>query len=284
MPLEKIGPAPRIAIWHEGAGEPLFFLHGIGGNRENWREQISHFAPHFHVFAWDARGYADSDDYEGPLSISDFADDLRRVLDHFRIEKAHIAGLSLGGRVAQRFYFRHPDRVRTLALIDTRPDTGDSRTPEQREAFFRERAKPLLEGKTPTDIAPSIARTLIGPKSPQRTFDLLIECMKKLRRESYIKAVRANLADDYLGDPTTIRVPTLVMVGADDTLTPPALSRQLNAAIAGSEYREIPDAGHLSNLDCPDRFNAILMDFLRRHSGTKAIASRKPAGAILPGE
>jgi 3-oxoadipate enol-lactonase len=274
MPLDKIGPSPRIAVWREGAGEALFFLHGIGGNRENWRDQITHFAPHFQVFAWDARGYGDSDDYEGPLSISDFADDLRRVLDHYRIEKAHVAGLSLGGRAAQRFYFRHPDRVRTLALIDTRPDTGDSRTPEQREAFFRERAKPLLEGKTPAEIAPNIARTLIGAKSPQRTFDLLIESMKKLRRDSYIKAVRANLADDYVGDPTTIRVPTLVLVGADDTLTPPALSRQLNAAIAGSEYREIPEAGHLSNLDCPDQFNAILLDFLQRHAGAKPAASR----------
>jgi 3-oxoadipate enol-lactonase len=256
-------------------------LHGIGGNRENWREQMAFFAPHFHVFAWDARGYGDSDDYEGPLSISDFADDLRRVLDHFHLHNAHIAGLSLGGRVAQRFYFKYPERVRTLALIDARADAGDSRTPEQSEAFFRERAKPLLEGKTPAEIAPQIARTLVGPNSPPRTFDLLIESMKKLRRESYIKAVRASLEADYIGDPRDIRVRTLIMVGADDTLTPPALSRQLNAAIAGSEYHEIPKAAHLSNLDQPEIFNAILLDFLRRHDAKAD--SREPARAAQGG-
>src|SRR5258706_7511304 len=125
MKVEKIGPAPRIAVQHDGAGELVMFLHGIGGNRDNWDDQLVHYAPHSHAAAWDARGYADSDDYPGELSITDFAGDLRRVLDHFKADKAHIVGLSLGGRVAQRFYFKHPDRVRSLVLADTRPDTGD---------------------------------------------------------------------------------------------------------------------------------------------------------------
>ncbi len=265
MRLEKIGPAPRIAVQHDGAGELVVFLHGIGGNRDNWDDQIAHFAPHFHAAAWDARGYADSDDYPGELSITDFADDLLRVLDHFKAAKAHLVGLSLGGRVAQRFYFKHPERVRTLVLADTRPDTGDSRTPEQRDAFFRARAKPLLDGKTPAEIAPDIARSLMGPKSSAETFARLVASMNKLRRDSYIKAVRANLGDDYVGDPRSIRVPTLVVVGADDTLTPPSLSRALVDAIPGSVYCEIADAGHLSNLDKPAEFNTAVLDFLLRH-------------------
>ena len=75
--------APRIAVEHIGAGPLAIFLHGIGGNRTNWRDQLPAFSRDFHAVAWDARGYGDSDDYEGPLDFGDFAADLRRVLDHF---------------------------------------------------------------------------------------------------------------------------------------------------------------------------------------------------------
>ncbi|MCW5772150.1 MAG: alpha/beta fold hydrolase [Rhodospirillaceae bacterium] len=253
---------PRIAFSHAGSGEPLLFLHGIGGNRDNWDEQLAAFAPHFHAIAWDARGYGDSDDDEGPASIDLYADDVARVLDHFGYAAAHIAGLSIGGRIAQRFYFRHPQRVLSLALIDTRADTGGTRTPEQREEFFRMRAKPLLDGKTPADIAPEIARSLMGPQSAPATFDRLVASMRRLRRDSYLKAIRANLDEDYPGDPSRIAAPTIVIVGGDDRLTPPASSRSLAAMIPGARYHEIAGAGHLSNIDRPHEFNATLLDFL----------------------
>jgi 3-oxoadipate enol-lactonase len=116
--------APRIAVEHIGAGPLAIFLHGIGGNRTNWRDQLLAFSRDFHVVAWDARGYGDSDDYDGPLDFGDFAADLRRVLDHFSAQRTHLIGLSMGGVIGLDFVSRYQDRVATLTLCDSSPGFG----------------------------------------------------------------------------------------------------------------------------------------------------------------
>ena len=121
----RIGPAPRVAVDHAGHGPFLMFLHGIGGNRDNWADQLPVFAEHFQVAAWDARGYGDSDDYDGPLSFADVSRDLIRVLDHFKVTRAHLVGLSMGGRIAQEFTALFPARVATLTLADTHASFKD---------------------------------------------------------------------------------------------------------------------------------------------------------------
>src|SRR5207247_8478398 len=105
MTLDLISPAPRLAVDRTGDGPLVVFLHGIDGNRTNWRDQLGVFAAHFTAAALDARGYGASDDYAGPLAFDDFAGDLRRVLDHYGARRAHLVGLSMGGRIAMRFYF-----------------------------------------------------------------------------------------------------------------------------------------------------------------------------------
>ena len=103
--IALIGPAPKIAVDYAGQGDLVVFLHGIGGNRRNWRAQLPVFAAAgFRAVAWDARGYGDSDDYDGPLDFYAFRDDLARVLDHFSAETANIVGLSMGGRIAASFH------------------------------------------------------------------------------------------------------------------------------------------------------------------------------------
>ena len=89
----RIGPAPFIAIDYIGTGPLVIFLHGIGGDRSTWAHQLTAFAEAgYCAVAWDARGYGDSDDYDGPLSFTDIADDLARVIDAFAVDKAHIVG------------------------------------------------------------------------------------------------------------------------------------------------------------------------------------------------
>jgi 3-oxoadipate enol-lactonase len=141
------GP-PRIAVDHAGTGPLVMLLHGIGGNRSNWHDQLAAFAVHFHAVSWDARGYGASDDYEGPLDCGDFARDLVRVIDHFGALKAHLVGLSMGGMIALDFYSSHPERVATLTICDSLPGFNQL-TPEQRREFVRLRQEPLLAGKEP---------------------------------------------------------------------------------------------------------------------------------------
>jgi 3-oxoadipate enol-lactonase len=111
---------PRIAVDVEGSGPCAVFMHGIGGNRTNWHDQLPVFGAHFTAIAWDARGYGLSDDYETALDFGDFSADLLRLLDHFRADRAPLVGLSMGGRIAMDFYERHPARVSQSVSVATR--------------------------------------------------------------------------------------------------------------------------------------------------------------------
>ena len=262
LKTEHIGPAPRIAVDHMGEGPLVVFLHGIGGNRTNWRDQLPAFAAHFHAVAWDARGYGLSDDYDGPLTYRDFCDDLCRVLDHFKADKAHLVGLSMGGFIIQDFYALHPQRVASMVLADTRPGFEAGFDPVGREEFLRLRLQPLLEGKEPADIAPAVARSLMGPSAGESVYRRLVESMQALHKASYIKAIEARAAWRPIFVAGNVTVPTLVAVGADDRLTPPALAKSIADAIPGARLVVIPAAGHLSNIEQPAVFNEAVLNFL----------------------
>ncbi len=262
MNTTRIGPRPFISVDHLGSGDLLVFLHGIGGNKRNWHDNLPEFAKHWHAVAWDARGYGESDDYDGPLDFSDFSRDLARVLDHFRAPKAHIVGLSMGGRIAVQFAQMYPERLLTLTLCDTH--RGFAHMPEdKRRAFVESRKKPLLAGATPKDIAGPVARSLLGPKAPKEAFDKLVDSMSRLHKESYIKTIESSMMTATDGNAGAIRVPTHVVVGADDPLTPPAAARELAALIPNAKLTVIPDAGHLSNIEKPAEFNQAVIGFIR---------------------
>ena len=254
--------APRIAYDIAGSGETLVCLHGIGGNRRNWAGQLRGLAEVCRVVAWDARGYGDSEDYAGPLAFTDFADDLLRLLDHLGVERADLCGLSMGGRIVLDFYERHADRVRSLPLVDTFPGFDASFTQEGRERFVRERRQPLVEGKQPADIAPAVARTLVSPKASAAVVQQLIDSISLLHKESYIKTIEAMTMYQPVTDVSIITVPVQIIVGADDKLTPPAIARKMAENIANARLLELPDTGHLSNIEAPDAFNACVREFL----------------------
>lgn len=259
--LELVPPAPRIAVEHMGSGEPLIFLHGIGGNRTNWRDQMPAFSQHFHTMSWDARGYGSSDDYEGDLDFSDYSHDLKRVLDHFGIDKIHICGLSMGGRIAMDFVRFYPTRVRSLTLCDTH--LGLHHFSEERKAeFVRLRKEPLLAGKEPKDMAPAVARTLMGPNAPEWVYDRLVDSMTKLHKLSYIKSVEASVRSDGPKELEKVAVPTHVVCGGGDRLTPPDTAREIARRIPGAKLTIIGDAGHLPNIEEPKAFNDAVLGFL----------------------
>lgn len=261
---DLIGPQPRLAADHMGDGELLIFLHGIGGNRTNWHDQLPAFAAHFHAVALDARGYGDSDDYEGPLEFKTYADDVVRVADHFGAERVHLVGLSMGGRISMDFAVRYPDRVKTLTLCDTHK--GFAGFPkEKQEEFIRLRKEPLVNGKEPKDIAEPVARTLIGPNASPEAFRRLVESMGRLHKASYIKSIEASVRQDRLSGIAQIKAPTHVVVGGADRLTPPTMAREIADEIPGAALTVIDDAGHLVNIEKPEAFNEAALGFLKRH-------------------
>lgn len=253
---------PKIAYDHMGTGDIVLFLHGIGGNRTNWRDQLPVFATRYLAVAWDARGYGLSDDYEGPLDFGDFARDIVRLLDHLDAATAHIVGLSMGGRIALDFVARFPARVASLTLSGTRASFAQ-RTEEEREEFLRLRKKPLIEdGKEPRDIAPTVARSLMGIRSTPAHFAQLVDSIAALHKESYVKTIEASTFYDRSAALDSIQVPTLLVYGGDDRLNSPALGREIAGKIHDARFVEIPEAGHLCNIEAPEEFNDAVLRFL----------------------
>ena len=261
----KIGSKPSISVDYSGQGEMVLFLHGIGGNKKNWKNNINFFSKNFLTVAWDTRGYGDSDDYNGELDFDNILDDLKKVIDFFKKTRAHIVGLSMGGQIATLFYDKYPNYVKTLTLCDTHFGLSNL-SPTEIEKFINLRKEPLLNGKVPKDIAPSVASTLIGDTNNISAYNQLVESMSLLHKESYLKTIESSMRTEHRHIFKNIKVPTLIMVGELDTLTPPSMSKSIMNEIKGSNLKIIPKAGHLINIEEPDIFNQNLIQFLDKHS------------------
>jgi len=262
---------PRLAYDHSGAGPTLLFLHGIGGNRTNWRDQLAACRDEFHAVAWDARGYGLSEDYEGALDFADFGRDLLRLLDHLGAARAHVCGLSMGGGIALDFHAQYPARVASLVLCDTFAGFATSFSTAERAEFVRSRQAPLLTGKEPRDIAPAVAATLVAPSASPQVLARVVASMTALHKQSYLKAIEAVSRYDRSASLAEIKVPTLLLYGAEDRLTPLALGREMAARIPGARLVTIEAAGHLPNIERPEAFNAAVLGFLR---GLRAASCR----------
>jgi 3-oxoadipate enol-lactonase len=259
--------SPRISVASSGVGEALMFLHGLGSTKENWYPQLVHFGQTHRAMAWDAPGYGESDDHEGELVFSrDFVGALLSTLDRLGVERVHLAGLSMGGMIAQCFYFAHPHRVASLVLADTFP-SFQAIGADVVKGFISSRIEPLMSGATPADLAPESAESLLAPDAPESARTLLLESLSNLRRHSYVMTALALAVQDAVGNLEDITVPTLVLSGALDRLTPVPIARAMSERIPGAQLVIIPGAGHISNLESPERFNAALSRFLSNHSG-----------------
>lgn len=266
---------PRLACDLVGHGPFVLFMHGIGGNRKNWHANLPAFASHFACAAWDARGYGASDDYDGELAFDDFVDDLMRVLDHFGVFRAHLVGLSMGGRIAMRAALLHPQRVATLTLLDTH-EGFEAFTPEQRRDFVESRRAPLLAGKEPADIAEPVARSLVSPNAKPEHLQQLIESITALHKLSYIKSLQATVAQVNLGDISKIRAPAHFVVGGEDRLTPVAMHHEMAAKVGGAPVSVLPNAGHLSNIEDAEGFNSTAVAWLLRFRESGDVPSNWP--------
>ncbi len=249
-----------IAVEVAGTGPTLLFLHGIGGNSRNWAAQIAHFAPRYRAAAWDARGYGESG---GAVErFEQFADDAAQVIAALGAP-AHVVGLSMGGRIALDLVKRHPTSVRSLTLADTSAGSQETAAPEKVAAFLALRLKPLVEeGKTPADIAEAIVAEIAGPAIGAEARAALLDSHRRLHTQGYVAAMRAVTGFTDFPPFEDISVPTLVLTGSADRVAPPAHARLMAERIPGARFVAIEGAGHISNIEAPDAFNAALDAFL----------------------
>jgi 3-oxoadipate enol-lactonase len=243
----------RIVSYDDaGSGPPIVLLHAFPFDRRMWWSTAAALAGHRRVIAPDLRGFGDSPG-SGPFSIADLADDVAALLDVLGLSRATILGLSMGGYIALAFAARHGRRLDGLVLADTRAGAD---SPEGRRG--RDEGIALLQAKGVDAYLDGLLPRLLAPGAPDatRTSTRALACQSAHALIDALIAMRDR--PDRRGELGQIAVPTLVLVGTADGVTPPAEARAMAAAIPGARLIELPDAGHLSNLEAPAAFEAAL--------------------------
>jgi pimeloyl-ACP methyl ester carboxylesterase len=245
-----------------GSGTPVLLVHGFPLNLGMWRPQIDSLGERWRIIAPDLKGAGESNGPDDPAeyTMDSYADELKGLIDELDIDNVILAGLSMGGYVAFAFLRKYPEAVTALVLADTRaeadPPEGVEKRSKQQDQVRSEGTSGLIEGLTGAllsdytkDNRPDVVKTVRAVMdNPARSFIGELEAMK----------ARPASTDDL----TSISVPTLIVVGEHDAITPPDASRNMHEHIKGSRLTVIPEAGHLSNLENPDAFNGALADFL----------------------
>lgn len=233
-------------------GTPVVFLHGVGSDKSVWAPQLDHFGTERRAVALDYPGYGESDFIAG-ASRDDFAAAVLAAMDSLGIGQAHLCGLSLGGVVAIALHAGAPDRCKSLVLADSFAVHTDGRGIYERSVAASADLRALAEARVDVLLA--------QPADPAIRAEV-VETMAKIDPAAYRIGAEAVWLADQRDRAVAIGVPTLVVCGAEDKVTPPALSRELAALIPGARYTEIPGAGHLSNLEQPDAFNRVVAEFI----------------------
>ena len=248
----------RIHYERGGSGPLLVLLHGIGSNARSWQHQLQGLADEYDVVAWDMRGYGSSSDPSGPYSMGDAADDLAGLLDHLGFGKGHIGGLSMGGVLAQEFYRRHPQRVRSLILADTNAGQG-ALGEEERQRRLEQRLSGAAE---PAGLARQRTPALLSVDAPPEVVAEAESIMAEVHPDGYRFAAQAFAETDERDLLPRIEVPTLVIWGECDTVCSRADADYLAENIKGAQFELIPRAGHLSSQENPAAFNDAVRRFL----------------------
>lgn len=249
--------------WHGEAGEPLVLIAGLGGHSGSFAWQIPAFAERYRALRFDNRGAGRTSAPDELYSMRQMADDTAALMDALGVQTAYVLGVSMGGMIAQELAINHPGRVRKLVLACTRAKPTNVRRmaaevqratrmselgPQEREAYG------MPWGRTATFM------------QDQARVDAAIDLAGKdpypMPAHAYVRQLEATMAHDTAYRLGRIEAETLVLVGAEDILTPPWESDALVAGIPNATLRVLPRGGHGFIAEYPDEFNAAVIEFL----------------------
>lgn len=277
----------RFAVHTSGAGLPLVLLHAFPLDHRMWEAQAP-LAEAVRLIVPDQRGFGGSGTARPITSIAGMADDIVALLDALHVrEPAVLCGVSMGGYVAQHVAARHPNRVRALILCDTKFDAD---TPEARDGRATLAAKVGRLGTTilgDAMLGKLLAQSAVARGSPRR--EAMENMLRQVIATQHVATVQASLA--AMGDRpdmndvmSRLPIPTLLVVGAEDSFTPPDTMQRMEALMPHARLLIVPHAGHLTPLEAPEIFNGAVLAFLReaRVGGVDRAAVPTAAGAASP--
>jgi 3-oxoadipate enol-lactonase len=226
-----------------------------------WKNQISAFSENYRVVAYDVRGHGKSEPGNDDFSIELFVKDLIFAMDTLQIDKAILCGLSMGGYIALNAIENYPERFNALVLCDTNCKAD---TPEGKEKRLKTIESIKLNGVE--KFADGLIENLLAPQTLAAKNEIVTairEMIVKTSRDSLFKTLIAfTRRSETCSKLQEIKVPVLIIVGKEDKVTPPEAARFMHDKIRGATLSIIEHAGHLSNLENPDQFNAQLKGFL----------------------
>lgn len=256
LELEYEVEGPRTGI-------PVVLIHGFPFDRAMWKPQVSVLKKEFHVVTYDVRGHGKSGVGDGQYSVEYFVDDLIALLDHLKLSKVVVAGLSMGGYIALRAIERNPERFRGIVLCDTRSEADGNEGKVKRATQAN-----AVKSSGMKSFAESFTKGVFYEKTFETKPDVVAAIREVIEHASPLAVAGTLLALAARTDTTaslfSIKVPTLILVGQHDALTPPSASHAMKDKIPHAEIFIIPRAGHLSNLEQEEEFNLHLLNFLKK--------------------
>jgi pimeloyl-ACP methyl ester carboxylesterase len=257
-------PVNGVTIHYERRGDDhsntLVLLHGFPFGSAMWRAQLDALGRAWRVVAPDFRGFGKSSE-KGPFTIEQLADDAHALIEQLNLGKVVLGGLSMGGYVALAFSKKYPASLRGLILLDTKAEADGAEARENRDrmiAIAREKgARPIAEAMLGKLIPEESAK-----RRPQLGRDLRL-MMEATRPETIAHALAA-MRDrpDQTASLASIAVPTLIVVGEKDAITPPDVARAMHEKIPHSQLKVVTGAGHMSPVEQPEQVNAAIEQFL----------------------
>ncbi|MBI2160496.1 MAG: alpha/beta fold hydrolase [Candidatus Rokubacteria bacterium] len=267
MPYARTDDRARIYYEEHGEGTPLVLAYGIGGNAKMWDVNVPGLASRHRLILWEPRGHARSDAPSDPAKYSfhRWVLDLKAVLDHLGIRRAHVGGLSLGAGIATRFALRFPGRVRSLVVTNSSSATGLPLAWQNIVMRARSIEITLTQGM---DAMAEFAMAANPNVSERLALDPgakaeLYEEYRRLTPIGYANSLRALLAMDHITDQLgRLRMPVLLIGGdRDPSLEPMTV---MHRKIRGSKLVVLSPASHFANRDQPEVWNRTVLEFLAR--------------------
>jgi 3-oxoadipate enol-lactonase len=258
--MGRVTTSTGASIGYDGAGGgerlPIVFLHGVGSDKSVWHPQLAHFSQERRALAFDYPGYGDSDPAPEGTTRDDYAAAILSAMTALGIGRAHICGLSLGGVIALAMHHAAPQACASLILADSFASHPDGEAVYQRSLAAIEAGPLRIMAEARVDL-------LIAQPADPAVRSEVIETMAAIDPAAYRTGAEAVWLADQSQRADAVRVPTLVLCGSEDRITPPPLSQALTKMIPGARFELIERAGHLTNLEQPEAFNTAVGAFIR---------------------
>ncbi len=256
----------RIHYHVRGAGDPLVLIMGFGADGSLWEQHAAEYEKHFTCIVLDNRGVGKSDQPKGPYSTQMMAADTVAVMKDAGVQKARIAGISMGGAITQELALNYPEMVQSMALISTWPRFNNyAKTVYENLKKLRRTSKPedFMELLQLWIFAPPFYDDgLAGLKEGQRS---AAQNPKPQTQDGFDGQLDACINHDTVSRLGQIEVPTLITIGDMDIFTPPAFSQVLHDGIRDSQYVSFPTGGHVHHWEDLERFNRVTTEFFLKH-------------------